>query len=57
MDHDRNIFEDTSRKRLAFVRKQRLERESLPHFSDQIAEEQHGADGEMARHALSWERA
>jgi len=57
MDHDRTIFEDTSRKRLAFARKQRLERESLPHFSDQIAEEQHGADGEMARRALSWERA
>ena len=50
-------FEDTSRKRLAFARKQRLERESLPHFSDQIAEEQHGADGEMARRALSWECA
>jgi len=50
-------FEDTSRKRLAFARKQRLERESLPHFTDQIAEEQHGADGEMARRALSWECA
>jgi hypothetical protein len=33
-------FEDTSRKRLAFARKQRLERESLPLFDDQIAEEQ-----------------
>src|SRR5271166_2777868 len=50
-------FEDTSRKRLAFARKQRLERKSLPLFADQIAEEQHGADEEMARRALSWERA
>jgi hypothetical protein len=52
VDHDRNIFEDTSRKRLAFARKQRLERESLPHFSDRIAEEQHGADGEKAHDTL-----
>jgi len=50
-------FEDTSRKRLAFARKQRVERESLPLLADQIAEAQHGVDEEMARRALSWQRA
>ena len=40
---------DTSRKRAAFKRKQRLEREALPLFADMIAAGQHGVDEEMAR--------
>jgi len=47
-------YGDTSRKRAAFLRKQRLEREALPLFADQIAATQHGADEEMARRALWW---
>jgi hypothetical protein len=48
-------FEDTTRKRAAFARKQRLEREALPLFASQIAESQHGADEEMARRTVSWD--
>lgn len=40
-------YRDTSRKRAAFKRKQRLEREALPLFSDMIAAGQHGVDEEM----------
>jgi len=40
-------FEDTSRKRSAFERKKRLEREALPLFADQIGEEQVSVDDEM----------
>lgn len=47
-------YEDTSRKRAAFFRKQRLEREALPLFADQIAAGQHGVDEEMARRAVCW---
>jgi len=49
-------FEDTTRKRAAFARKQRLERESLPLFASEIAENQHSADEEMARRAVSWDQ-
>jgi hypothetical protein len=48
-------FEDTSRKRAAFARKQRLEREALPLFASQIAEGQHSAEEEMERRAVSWD--
>lgn len=37
-------FEDTTRKRAALARKQRLEREALPLFSNQIAVQQRGTD-------------
>ena len=41
-------YRDTSRKRAAFKRKQRLESEALPLFADMIAAGQHGVDEEMA---------
>ena len=50
-------FEDTSRKRAAFIRKQRLEREALPLFANQIAAEQHGVDDEMILRAICWDKA
>ncbi|MBB3811648.1 hypothetical protein FHS81_003764 [Pseudochelatococcus contaminans] len=50
-------YGDTSRKRAAFLRKQRLEREALPLFADQIAATQHGVDEEMARRAVWWGEA
>jgi hypothetical protein len=34
-------FEETTRKRAAFLRKQRREHDALPLFSSQIAAEQH----------------
>ncbi|PBB29770.1 hypothetical protein [Mesorhizobium sp. WSM3882] len=52
-------FEDTRRKRLALARKQRLEREKLPLFSEMIAEEQPDADTVMAQRAeqaVIWEQ-
>ena len=49
-------YEDTPRKRAAFARKQRLERESLPLFASEIAENQNSADEEMARRAVTWDR-
>ena len=48
-------YGDTSRKRAAFLRKQRLDRESLPLFAAQIAARQHGVDEEMARRAEWWD--
>jgi hypothetical protein len=48
-------YVDTSRKRAAFARKQRLEREALPLFADEIAAGQHGVDEEMARRAVWWD--
>jgi hypothetical protein len=45
-------YRDTPRKRAAFVRKQRLEREALPLFSDIIRVGQHGVDEEMLRRAI-----
>ena len=47
-------FEDTTRKRAALIRKQRLEREALPLFSDQIAVQQPGADEVMHNRAIDW---
>lgn len=47
-------YEETSRKRAAFVRKQRREREALPLLSDMIAATQHSVDEEMARRAVWW---
>ena len=47
-------YEDTSRKRAAFLRKQRLEREALPLFASEIGAGQHGVDEEMARRAVCW---
>jgi len=49
-------YEDTPRKRAAFARKQRLEREALPLYAQEIAENQHCADEEMARRAVTWDR-
>lgn len=50
-------FTDTDRKRAAFLRKQRLEREALPLFSSMVAATQHGVDEEMTRRAEWWSRA
>jgi hypothetical protein len=47
-------FEDTSRKRAAFFRKQRLEREALPLFADHIAAQQPDVDDEMRHRAVRW---
>ncbi|WP_333717802.1 hypothetical protein [Agrobacterium tumefaciens] len=47
-------FRDTSRKRAALARKQRLEREKLPLFSTQIAEQQKDADTVMEERAAKW---
>ncbi|MEQ1956217.1 hypothetical protein [Mesorhizobium sp. CN2-181] len=48
-------YRDTSRKRAAFKRKQRLEREALPLFAEMIAAGQHGVDEEMARRHVWWD--
>jgi hypothetical protein len=40
-------YEDTPRKRAAFLRKQRLECEALPLFANEIAATQRGVDAEM----------
>jgi len=50
-------YGDTSRKRAAFLRKQRLQREALPLFAEQIAAGQHSVDEEMARRAIWWDEA
>ena len=47
-------FEDTTRKRAALIRKQRLEREALPLFSDQIAVEQPAVDTVMHERGIDW---
>lgn len=49
-------YEETSRKRAAFLTKQRREREALPLFADMIASGQHGVDEEMSRRADWWPR-
>jgi len=49
-------FQDTRRKRLALARKHRLERERLPLFAKQIAEQQPDADTVMAERAERWVR-
>lgn len=48
-------YRETSRKRAAFLTKQRLEREALPLFAGDIAAGQHGVDEEMARRAVWWD--
>jgi hypothetical protein len=48
-------YRDTSRKRAAFKRKQRLEREALPLFADMIAAGQHSVDEEMTRRHIWWD--
>lgn len=48
-------FHDTDRKRSAFLRKQKAEREALPLFAGQIAAEQIGIDEEMAARRHQWE--
>ncbi len=45
-------FTDTPRKRAALRRKQQRERDALPLFAEQIAEEQPSEDEEMARRAI-----
>ena len=45
-------FTDTPRKRAALRRKQQRERDALPLFADQNAEEQTSEDEEMARRAI-----
>jgi microsomal dipeptidase-like Zn-dependent dipeptidase len=52
----RHPFTDTSRKRAALRRKQRLEREALPLFAEQIAEEQPREDEVMDARAVQWAR-
>ena len=47
-------YPDSSRKRAAFHRSQRLRRESLPLFAELIAETEPDADIEMARGAVWW---
>ncbi|MET0528613.1 MAG: hypothetical protein ABW003_09755 [Microvirga sp.] len=47
-------YQDTTRKRAAFLRKQRHQREDLPLFADQIAAAQHDVDEEMARRTTWW---
>jgi hypothetical protein len=49
-------FEITSRKRAAFLRKQRLEREALPLLADHVAAGQHDVEVEMALRAVRWDR-
>ena len=53
--HRPEPYRDTSRKRAAFKRKQRLEREALPLFADMIAAGQHSVDEEMARRHVWWD--
>ncbi len=50
----RHVFTDTSRKRAALRRKQRLEREALPLLADLIAETQPGEDEVMQDRAARW---
>jgi len=48
-------YRDTSRKRAAFRRKQRLQREALPLFAEMIAAGQHSVDEEIARRHIWWD--
>lgn len=48
-------YRETPRKRAAFLRKERLEREALPLFAGEIAARQHDVGEEMARRALWWD--
>lgn len=55
--HRPQPYGDTSRKRAALIRKQRLQREALPLFAEQIAAGQHSVDEEMARRTVWWDHA
>lgn len=48
-------FRDTPRKRAAVLRKQRLERESLPLFADLVARDQPCVDTVMATRRRQWD--
>ena len=45
-------YEDTPRKRAAFLRSQRAQRDKLPLLAELIREGQHDVDTEMARRAV-----
>lgn len=47
-------FRDTPRKRAAFARKQLAEQQAFPLFAEEIAEQQHSVDEEMAARSLNW---
>lgn len=49
-----SAYEDTARKRAAFHRSQRQQRERLPLLADLIAEQQPSVEAEMARRAVWW---
>ena len=49
-------YQETARKRAAFLAKQRREREALPLFANVVADGQHGVDEEIARRADWWPR-
>ncbi len=49
-------YEETGRKRAAFLDKQRREREAMPLFQHAIADTQHSVDEEMERRADWWPR-
>ena len=51
---ERHPFTDTSRKRAALRRKQRLEREALPLLADLVAEAQPSEDEVMLARAIQW---
>lgn len=51
---ERHPFTDTSRKRAALRRKQRLEREALPLLADLVAEAQPSEDDVMKARAVQW---
>ncbi len=51
----RSEFTDTSRKRSALRRKQRLEREALPLLAEQIAEQQPSEDEVMQERSKRWD--
>lgn len=55
--HRPEPYGDTSRKRSAFLRKQRLEREALPLFAEEVAAGQHSVEEEMARRTIWWDEA
>ncbi|MGY4197337.1 hypothetical protein ACVIM9_006678 [Bradyrhizobium sp. USDA 4520] len=48
-------YRETPRRRAAFLRKQRLEREARPLFADAITARQHSVDEEMARRYVWWD--
>lgn len=49
-------YNDTARKRAAFLRKQQKQREAYPLFSDQIAEEQISVDNEFAARKVNYDK-